>query len=80
MLVFDSVTVSPTPSRDAWTEPHGIDGTRIQSQHLSYALIGIGIGLTKGLSEIRNSRAENPCQCLAAADGGLGLLLMLYSE
>ena len=27
--------------------------SRIQSQHLSYALVGIGIGLTKGLAEFR---------------------------
>ena len=30
---------------------------RIQSQHLSFALVGIGIGLTKGLSEIRRRTA-----------------------
>ncbi len=53
---------------------------RIQSEHLSYAVVGIGIGLAKGLSEIkmRGYRLFSAVWPLLMV--GLGILLMNYHE
>jgi putative copper resistance protein D len=53
---------------------------RIQSQHLSFSLVGSGVGLTKGFSELRTRwqgafRAAWPLLMIL-----LGILLMLYRE
>jgi hypothetical protein len=53
---------------------------RIQAQHLSYALVGGGVGLTKGLSELRTRwegvfRTAWPLLMIL-----LGILLMFYRE
>ena len=53
---------------------------RIQSQHLSYSLLGIGIGLTKGLSEIRVPGQRFLVKLWPLMMVGLGVLLMLYTE
>ena len=41
---------------------------RIQSEHLSYAVTGIGIGLTKGLAEVKTRFQERFRKNLAGAD------------
>ena len=53
---------------------------RIQSEHLSYALVGIGIGLTKGLSEIRMPGQRALAKLWPLLMVGLGVLLMFYRE
>ncbi len=53
---------------------------RIQSEHLSYSLLGIGIGLTKGLSEIRVPGQRFLARLWPLLMVGLGVLLMLYRE
>jgi len=53
---------------------------RIQSQHLSYSLLGIGIGLTKGLSETRVPGQKLLARLWPLLMIGLGILLMLYRE
>ena len=53
---------------------------RIQSQHLSYSLLGIGLGLTKGLSEIRVPGQRVLAKLWPLLMVGLGVLLMLYRE
>jgi hypothetical protein len=53
---------------------------RIQSEHLSYAVVGIGIGVAKGLSEV-TSRAQKVFAYLwPLLMLGLGVLLMFYQE
>jgi hypothetical protein len=53
---------------------------RIQSQHLSFAVVGIGIGLTRGLSEIRMPGQRIFAKLWPVLMVGLGLLLMFYQE
>jgi hypothetical protein len=53
---------------------------RIQSEHLSYALVGIGMGLTKGLSEIRIPGQRVLAKLWPLLMVGLGVLLMFYRE
>jgi len=53
---------------------------RIQSQHLSFALVGIGIGLTKGLSELRVPWQRMLARLWPLLMVALGVLLMLYWE
>ena len=55
---------------------------RIQAQHLSFAVVGIAIGLTKGLSEIGlQIRYRRICSTLwPLLMIGLGVLLMFYRE
>jgi hypothetical protein len=53
---------------------------RIQSEHFSYSLVGVGVGLTKGLSEAQMSwqkvfRTAWPLLMIL-----LGILLMFYRE
>jgi hypothetical protein len=53
---------------------------RIQAEHLSFAVAGIGVGLMKGMAEVKTrlqgafGKAWPPLLIL------LGLLLMLYQE
>ncbi len=52
---------------------------RIQSEHLSYSLAGIGVGLTRGLSDL-----ETPCREsfreVAYLMTALGILLMFIGS
>jgi hypothetical protein len=52
----------------------------IQAQHLSYAVTGLGIGLTKGLAEIRTRWQTIFAKLWPALMVVLGILLMLYTE
>ena len=53
---------------------------RIQSEHLSYAITGVGIALTKGLSEARTSWQELFQRFWPSLLMVLGALLMIYVE
>jgi copper resistance protein D len=53
---------------------------RIQSQHLGFAVTGFGIGLTKGLSEVRINWQSIFAKLWPALMIVLGLLLLLYRE
>ena len=53
---------------------------RIQSEHLSYAAVGIGIGLAKGLYEIKMPGHRVFARLWPLLMVGLGLLLMAYRE
>jgi len=53
---------------------------RIQSQHLSYTACGLGIGLTKGLSELAGHRAGIMAKMWPLLLAVLGTLLMFYRE
>jgi copper resistance protein D len=53
---------------------------RIQSQHLSYSVTGIGIGLTKGLSEVETPWGGFLCRVWPLLMMLLGILLMFYRE
>ncbi len=52
----------------------------IQSQHLSFALTGFGIALTKGLSEVRMGWQSVFARLSPTLVIALGVLLMLYTE
>jgi hypothetical protein len=53
---------------------------RIQSEHLSYATVGMGIGLTKALSEV-TTRGQKLFSILwPLLMVALGILLMFYRE
>jgi hypothetical protein len=52
----------------------------IQSEHLSYAVVGMGIGLAKGLSEIRMRGYRLFAGLWPLLMVGLGILLMNYHE
>jgi hypothetical protein len=54
--------------------------TRIQSQHLSYSIAGIGIGLSKGLAESNTQFRTVFAKVWPSLMIGLGLLLMYYRE
>jgi drug/metabolite transporter (DMT)-like permease len=53
---------------------------QIQSEHLSYAVIGIGIGLTKGLAEVKTRLRRGFGQTWPVLLMVLGVLLMFYQE
>jgi hypothetical protein len=53
---------------------------RIQSQHVSYSLTGIGVGLSKGLSEVETRRQGFFCRLWPLLMVVLGILLMFYRE
>jgi copper resistance protein D len=53
---------------------------RIQTQHLSYSLTGLGIGVTKGLAEVRSRWQPLFTKLCAALMVLLGVLLMFYVE
>jgi len=53
---------------------------RIQSEHLSYAAVGIGIGITKVLAEVNIRGQKIFCTLWPLLMLGLGILLMFYRE
>jgi len=53
---------------------------RIQSQHLSYSLAGIGVGLSKGLSEVETPWEGFFSRLWPLLMMVLGILLMFYRE
>jgi putative copper resistance protein D len=53
---------------------------QIQSEHLSYTVTGLGIGLAKGLAEIRTRFQGVFAKLWPALTMLLGVLLMLYQE
>jgi len=53
---------------------------RIQSEHLSYAMVGLGIGLSKGLAEIVTPAQKIFAKIWPTLMFGLGVLLMFYRE
>ena len=61
-------------------EHHMETMARIQSQHLSYTVCGLGIGLTKGLSELETFRAGFFAKLWPLFLVTLGVLLMFYKE
>jgi putative copper resistance protein D len=61
-------------------EHHMETMARIQSQHLSYTACGLGIGLTKGLSELGTLRARVFAKLWPSFLITLGVLLMFYKE
>ena len=61
-------------------EHHMETMARIRSQHLSYTACGIGIGLTKGLSELGTLRAGVFARLWPSLLLVLGVLLMFYKE
>jgi putative copper resistance protein D len=61
-------------------EHHMETMARIQSEHLTYTLAGLGIGLAKGLSEIKTRSAAIFGKIWPALMVLLGILLMLYRE
>jgi hypothetical protein len=61
-------------------EHHEALMAQIQSQHLSYSLTGIGIGLTKGLSEVETPWGGFLCRLWPLLMMVLGILLMFYRE
>jgi putative copper resistance protein D len=59
---------------------HMVTMARIHMQHLSYSLTGLGIGVTKGLAEVRTRRQPLFTKLCAALMVLLGILLMGYVE
>jgi copper resistance protein D len=53
---------------------------RIQSEHLSYAIAGVGIGLTKGFSEVQSKWQPVFSKAWPFLMMVLGVLLMFYTE
>jgi copper resistance protein D len=66
------------------TGMHGADHMKImahiQSEHLSYATVGLGIGLSKGLAETRTSWQKAFAVIWPVLMIVLGVLLMMYTE
>jgi len=54
--------------------------TRIQFQHLTYAVLGIGIGVSKGLAEVTTTGRRTFARLWPLLMLTLGILLMLYRE
>jgi copper resistance protein D len=86
-LLFPALTVGGSILLLFHQHEGGMHGTnhmevmaRIQSEHLSYATVGMGIGLAKGLAEIktRGQRVFSALWPLLMV--GLGILLMFYRE
>jgi copper resistance protein D len=61
-------------------EHHMETMARIQSEHLSYTVIGLGIGLAKGLGEMKNRSGAILGKIWPALMILLGILLMFYRE
>ena len=61
-------------------EHHMETMARIQSEHLSYTLCGFGIGLAKGLSEMKSKAAAVFAKIWPVLMIVLGILLMFYRE
>jgi copper resistance protein D len=59
---------------------HMVTMARIQMQHLSYSITGLGIGVSKGLAEVRTSWQPLLTKLCAALLILLGFLLMGYVE
>jgi hypothetical protein len=59
---------------------HMVAMARIQTQHLSYSVTGLGIGVTKGLAEVRTTWQPLFTKLCAALMVLLGILLMGYVE
>jgi putative copper resistance protein D len=53
---------------------------RIQSEHLSYTVTGIGIGLTKGLADVKTRFRRGFGKTWPVLMIVLGILLMFYQE
>jgi hypothetical protein len=53
---------------------------RIQSEHLQYAMVGMGLGVSKGLAEVRTRRQNLFATLWPLLMVSLGLLLMFYTE
>ena len=53
---------------------------RIKNEHMSYLLIGLGIGVTNGLSGLRTPIAGIFSKVWPVLMVTLGVLLMLYKE
>jgi putative copper resistance protein D len=53
---------------------------RIQSQHLQYAVVGIGLGIAKALAEMKVRRQTLLATLWPLLMAGLGTLLMSYRE
>jgi copper resistance protein D len=61
-------------------ENHMAVMARIQAEHLSYAATGLGIGLTKGLAEVRTRWHTVFAKLWPTLMIVLGILLMFYTE
>jgi hypothetical protein len=61
-------------------ENHMAIMARIQAEHLSYAATGFGIGLTKGLAEVRTRWRTAFAKIWPTLMIVLGVLLMFYTE
>jgi hypothetical protein len=59
---------------------HMIVMARVQAEHLNFAVAGFGIGLLKGLSEVRSRWQILLARIWPIALIALGILLMLYTE
>jgi hypothetical protein len=63
---------------------HGADHlermARIQSEHLNYSLAGIGVALTRAMSEIETHWRKVFTKTWPVVMMVLGILLMLYRE
>jgi hypothetical protein len=53
---------------------------RIQSEHWTYAMVGLGIGLSKGLAEVETPAQKIFTRLWPLLMLGLGILLTLYRE
>ena len=61
--------------------PHHMElMAQIQSEHLSYAVTGIGVGLTKGLAEVKTRFQGGFAKIWPLLMIALGILLMFYRE
>ena len=54
--------------------------SRIQSEHLSFSVVGVGIGLTKGLATLKTSLHAGFAKMWPSLMLVLGILLMFYRE
>jgi hypothetical protein len=61
-------------------EHHMETMARIQSEHFSYTVCGLGIGLSKGLSEVNGRMSRIFGRLWPSLMIGLGILLMFYKE
>jgi hypothetical protein len=61
-------------------EHHMETMARIQSEHMTYTISGLGIGLAKGLSETKSRWAAIFAKIWPSLMVLLGILLMFYRE
>ena len=61
-------------------EHHMETMARIQSEHMTYTITGLGIGLSKGLSEMKSKFAKLFTKIWPLLMIALGVLLMFYKE